>query len=108
MRITDIEAWQVDIGLKEPYTIAYATIDKAPNVFLRLTTNTGINAYGCAAPDENVTGETARDVLDRFARHRRPDIKRDRSLCARPDCCTNSRNAAWPTAPGPWPRWIWP
>jgi L-alanine-DL-glutamate epimerase-like enolase superfamily enzyme len=63
VRITDIEAWQVDIGLKEPYTIAYATIDKAPNVFLRLATNTGINAYGCAAPDENVTNETARDVL---------------------------------------------
>lgn len=63
MRITEIEAWQVNISLKAPYTIAYATIDKAENIFLRITTNTGLTAFGCAAPDEKVTGESARAVL---------------------------------------------
>ena len=64
MRIKQTETWQVDMGLKEPYTIAYETIDKATNIFLRLQTNTGIVAYGCAAPDEAVTGETPSDVIE--------------------------------------------
>ncbi len=64
MRIKRIETWQVDMDLKEPYTIAYETVDKATNIFLRLETNTGLVAYGCAAPDESVTGETPSDVLE--------------------------------------------
>jgi L-alanine-DL-glutamate epimerase-like enolase superfamily enzyme len=50
--------------LLEPYTIAYETIEKTTNIFIRLETNTGIVAYGCAAPDEPVTGETPSDVLE--------------------------------------------
>ncbi len=64
MRIKRIETWQVHMDLKEPYTIAYETVDKATNIFLRLETNTGLVAYGCAAPDESVTGETPSDVLE--------------------------------------------
>lgn len=63
MKIAHIEAWPVQMGLREPYTIAYETISSADNVFLRIETDTGINGFGCAAPDLEVTGETAETVL---------------------------------------------
>jgi L-alanine-DL-glutamate epimerase-like enolase superfamily enzyme len=63
MRITAVEAWPHEMKLGEPYTIAYETVDKTTNIFLRLETSTGINGYGCAAPDEAVTGETVEQAL---------------------------------------------
>lgn len=63
MRITRVEAWAVEMPLTEPYTIAYETVTKAANVFLRLVTDGGPVACGVAAPDVEVTGETPDDVL---------------------------------------------
>lgn len=63
MKITRVEFWPVEMRLVEPYTIAYETVDTATNVFLRLTTDKGITGLGCAAPDEQVTGEDSRTVL---------------------------------------------
>jgi len=54
----------VRMKLSEPYEIAYEKIDAAENVFLRIDTNRGIAGYGCAAPDMEVTGETAATVLE--------------------------------------------
>lgn len=62
MRIRNVEAWRVDLALSEPYEIAYETISSAPQVFLRLTTDSLVG-YGCAAPDLEVTGEDAGSVL---------------------------------------------
>lgn len=64
MKLTQIEAWQVEMQLTEPYTIAYETVTSATNIFLRLETSTGLVGYGCAAPDPEVTGETAGQTLD--------------------------------------------
>lgn len=63
MKIITIEAWEVKMQLKEPYTIAYETISSADNVFLRIETDKGITGYGCAAPDLQITGETLESVL---------------------------------------------
>ena len=61
--------------LSEPYTIAYETVEKVTNVFLKIQTNTGITGYGCAAPDEQITGETAETVLRTLDEIVNPSIK---------------------------------
>lgn len=50
--------------LREPYTIAYETVSAAVNIILKLSTSTGLTGWGCAAPDQVVTGETPESVLD--------------------------------------------
>lgn len=75
MKITQIEAWPVTMRLREPYTIAYETVDQVTNVFLRLETNGSITGYGCAAPDLEVTGETPKGVLRAFENVVAPAIK---------------------------------
>lgn len=49
--------------LQEPYTIAYETIEDVTNVFVRLGTDKGPTGYGCAAPDQEITGETVEGAL---------------------------------------------
>jgi len=66
MKITNLEIWPVKLRLTEPYTIAYETIAAVDNIFLRIETNTGISGFGCAAPDEQVTGESAQSVMQVF------------------------------------------
>jgi len=63
MKIIAVEALPVRMQLSEPYAIAYETVDHTTNVFLRLETNSGRIGYGCAAPDRQVTGETAHSVI---------------------------------------------
>jgi L-alanine-DL-glutamate epimerase-like enolase superfamily enzyme len=63
MKITTIEAWPVTMDLAEPYTIAYETVHTATNIFVRIETNRGIMGWGCAAPDEQITGETPDAVV---------------------------------------------
>ena len=63
MKIIKIESWRADLKLQEPYTIAYESYDRVINVFLRIETDRGIIGYGCAAPDEHVTGETETSVI---------------------------------------------
>lgn len=63
MKIIHMDAWPVTMQLTEPYTIAYETINAVTNVFLRVETSADIIGYGCAAPDLEVTGETAEGVM---------------------------------------------
>ena len=66
MRISRLEAWAVEMPIRQPYAIAYETVDRAENVFLRLETAGGVSGFGCAAPDRLVTGETPASVLEAF------------------------------------------
>ncbi|MFH1843915.1 MAG: dipeptide epimerase [bacterium] len=66
MKIKRIEAWSVDMPLSEPYTIAYETVTSATNIFLKIETDRGPVGFGCAAPDLEVTGETAAATLEVF------------------------------------------
>ncbi|HEQ98388.1 MAG TPA: dipeptide epimerase [candidate division Zixibacteria bacterium] len=75
MKINTIHVWPHTFKLKEPYTIAYETIDSTTNVFLRLETSTGVAGYGCAAPDFEVTGETADTVLSACRDIIEPNVK---------------------------------
>ncbi|MDG6219914.1 MAG: dipeptide epimerase [Candidatus Thermoplasmatota archaeon] len=63
MRIKDVEAWPVKMGLSEPYTIAYETVSETTNIFLRVDVGKGMVGHGCAAPDKEVTGETPEGCL---------------------------------------------
>lgn len=75
MKITNIEAWEVKMKLREPYTIAYDTFTMADNVFLRIETDKGITGYGCAAPDPEVTGDSADTVLEAYESVIKPGLK---------------------------------
>lgn len=75
MRITHIEAWAVNMPLSEPYTIAYETVTSTTNVFISIHTNQHIVGYGCAAPDESVTAETALTALDAIHSIALPQLK---------------------------------
>jgi len=66
MRIKELEASVMRLGLSEPYIIAYETVESAEVVFVRVETSSGITGYGCAAPDLQVTGENLRSVMDVF------------------------------------------
>ncbi len=63
MKIIQLETWPVEMRLTEPYAIFYEQIGSATNIFLRIETNSGINGFGCAAPDKQVTGETPETVI---------------------------------------------
>jgi L-alanine-DL-glutamate epimerase-like enolase superfamily enzyme len=75
VKITTLEAWPVRMRLAEPYTIAYETIERTDNVFLRVETSGGITGFGCAAPDKSVTGETSHSVLQAFAAVIEPQLR---------------------------------
>jgi len=65
-KISKLEIQAVQMRLKEPYRIAYETVSEATNIFLSVKTSSGLHAWGCAAPDLEVTGETPQSVISNF------------------------------------------
>ncbi len=63
MKISNIEFIRLDLKMKSGYTIAYESIDEASNILLKLTTSDGLTGWGCAAPDLEITHETADNVI---------------------------------------------
>ena len=74
MPISQVETWAVRMKLRRPYTIAYQTVDSACNIFLRVETRDGVVGYGCAAPDEDVTGETPETAESALRDRIAPDL----------------------------------
>lgn len=64
MKITNIEYIRLDLRMKSGYTIAYETIDSCSNIILKITTSNGLTGWGCAAPDFEITRETAEEVIE--------------------------------------------
>lgn len=64
MKIIRVEAWPVTMRLTEPYAAAYDVLESTTNVFLRVETDRRIVGCGCAAPDQQATGETVEGVLN--------------------------------------------
>ena len=62
MRIVSVTPIPVELKLKEPFAIAYETVDSAVNVFIKIETDQGLVGWGCATPD-SVTSETEESVL---------------------------------------------
>lgn len=75
MKITSLTAYSVRMILEEPYTIAYESVDTAENIFIEISTNSGITGFGCAAPDEQVTGETPTSVMKALNEMASPILK---------------------------------
>jgi L-alanine-DL-glutamate epimerase-like enolase superfamily enzyme len=61
--------------LREPYSIAYESVDKVDNIFIKITTADGYLGWGCAAPVKSVTNETTKDVMDSFTNLIEPFLK---------------------------------
>jgi len=80
MKIVHLETWPVEMRLTEPYAIVYEQIESAINIFLRIETDTGINGFGCAAPDKQVTGETPETVTGICSDVIEPVLKRSDPL----------------------------
>ena len=64
MQITDVKVIPVELSLRLPYRTAYhPEIDRVTAVFVRVETRQGQTAWGCAAFDESLTGETLEEVV---------------------------------------------
>lgn len=67
MRVRSFQCAERSLSLIEGYRIAGHSINAASNFIVRIETDNGIVGYGCAAPAEEVTGETGtlcHEVLD--------------------------------------------
>jgi o-succinylbenzoate synthase len=62
MRITSVEAMQVDIPFRQPFVVWRGSIDRKRHVLVRVTTDTGLTGWGEAAPFLYYAPETAADV----------------------------------------------
>ncbi|HSR34555.1 MAG TPA: enolase C-terminal domain-like protein [Anaerolineae bacterium] len=66
MQIVHVEVVPIELGLRLPFrTAAYPTeIERIDCVFIRIETREGQVAWGCAAFDPHLTGETLERVID--------------------------------------------
>lgn len=74
MKINQIEIFQIEMPLKEPFIIAYTSYDSMPAIIVKVTTDTGIVGYGESVPDEHVTGESVYTVFTALKYHLIPSV----------------------------------
>ena len=70
MKITKVSYERLDLDLSAPYTIAYETISKTTNFILKIETDLKAVGYGCAAPNETVTGGSVHGFFCRWWQHK--------------------------------------
>lgn len=58
MKIQQIECFAVELPLKEPFVISYASYSTLPSLIVKITLDNGTIGYGEGLPDEHVTGES--------------------------------------------------
>jgi L-alanine-DL-glutamate epimerase-like enolase superfamily enzyme len=75
MKILRTECRVHEMKLTEPYTIAYETVHSCSNLFLIAETDSGMRGFACAAPDVEVTGETADSVMEIYNFHIEPALR---------------------------------
>jgi L-Ala-D/L-Glu epimerase len=75
MKILRTECRVQEMLLSEPYTIAYETIYSCSNLFMVAFTDKDIRGFGCAAPDVEVTGETADSVMEIYNYYIEPALR---------------------------------
>lgn len=63
IRVRSVEAIPITFRLEEGYRIAGRSIATADNIILKVDTSDGRTGFGCAAPAEDVTGETTAAAL---------------------------------------------
>jgi L-Ala-D/L-Glu epimerase / N-acetyl-D-glutamate racemase len=63
IRVHSVEAIPITFRLEEGYRIAGRSFTSADNIILKVDTSDGRTGFGCAAPAEDVTGETTAVAL---------------------------------------------
>jgi len=63
-----LEAWILEVPLKEPFTISAGTNTVSRNVVVRLSTRDGLEGWGEASPSKRVLGETVETVVETLRR----------------------------------------
>ncbi len=76
MKNIRLEAWRLEVPLKEPFTISAGTNTVSRNIVVRLTAD-GLEGWGEASPSKRVLGETLDDVEATLRRAARDDAEVD-------------------------------
>jgi L-alanine-DL-glutamate epimerase-like enolase superfamily enzyme len=97
IRVRSAEAALATFRLVEGYRIARQTFTSAENVLLKVVTSDGRAAFGCAAPAEEVTGETPAAALEALSDRLIPILRE--SDAADPVAVVRRASAAAPGRP---------
>lgn len=86
-----LEGERLRLELREPYTLAYDTVEAADVVLVRIRDESGTVGTGICAPEPAVTGEHLDDVMSGLACLQ--DVARDWDLWRPARCLTDVREA---------------
>lgn len=74
LTIQQVDLWAVRLPLYEPFIISYATYPDVSTIIVRLRTTDGLEGWGEATPDPNVTGETYGGTFETLRRDLLPAL----------------------------------
>jgi len=72
--VTRVQVQEVTMHFREPFSIAYETVEDASVAFIRITDSKGNEGVGSASPDPEVTGETLQNTMRRLTDDITPDF----------------------------------